>query len=162
VALAKRHDAGIRVEKLRGIRKSRQSKPAKSDAGHNRDHWPFYQLETFIKYKAAWDSTLVEEIPAPYTSQTCHRCGRLNKRDRHAYYCESCERKAHADANASQNIRDYVGLQCPIVLKAQPGGPDDLALNMVSSHDPMEMEGENMNLLHEDIGKCRSPISLNA
>jgi IS605 OrfB family transposase len=132
VAMAKRYHAGIRFEDLSGIRASaKQRKDTKSDAGQNLDHWPFYQLETFVRYKALAAGVAVDKVRAHYTSQTCHRCGAINKRQKHAYVCTRCGYKAHADANAAMNIRDWYGLCCPLVLEAPAGGPHEPALNWV-------------------------------
>jgi IS605 OrfB family transposase len=132
VAMAKRLNASIRLEDLSGIRKStKQRKDTKSDAGQNRDYWPFYQLETFVRYKALAAGVAVDTVCAHYTSQTCHRCGATNKRHKHAYVCTRCGYKAHADANAAMNIRDWYGLCCPLVLDAPTGGPHEPAPNWV-------------------------------
>ena len=117
VAIAERQKAGIRLEDLSGIRKNaKQRKNTKSDAGQNRDYWPFYQLERFINYKAEHKGLLVEKVPPAYTSKSCHKCGHTNARQKHSYVCKHCGHKAHADGNAAMNIRDYVGLCCPLVL----------------------------------------------
>ena len=130
VALAKCCQAGIRFEDLSGIRASaRQRKDTRSDAGQNRDYWPFYQLETFVRYKALAAGVAVDVIPPHYTSQACHRCGAINQRRKHAYICTRCGYKAHADANAAMNIRDWYGLCCPLVLHAPAGGLHEPALN---------------------------------
>ena len=132
VAMAKRYHAGIRFEDLSGIRAStKQRKDVKSDTGQNLDHWPFYQLETFVRYKALAAGVAVDTVRPHYTSQTCHRCGATNKRHKHAYVCTRCGYKAHADANAAMNIRDWYGLCCPLVLEAPTGGPHEPALNWV-------------------------------
>jgi putative transposase len=60
---------------------------ALSDNGQNRDYWPFYQLETFVAYKAALRSIPVAKIPAPYTSKTHHDCGRPGVRKSNDFYC---------------------------------------------------------------------------
>ncbi len=133
VALSVRENAGIRLEDLSGIRKSsKQRQVTKSDAGQNRDYWPFYQLETFIWYKATAAGVARDKIRPHYTSKTCHVCGALNERKKHAYVCARCGHKAHADANAAQNIRDWHGLCCPLELDALVGGPHEPALNPVS------------------------------
>ncbi|MHB8253468.1 MAG: zinc ribbon domain-containing protein [Acidiferrobacter sp.] len=133
VAMAQRLGAGIRFEELSGIRKSaKQRKITQSDAGQNRDYWPFYQLETFVRYKALAAGVKVDAVRPHYTSQTCHRCGAINKRRKHAYVCTRCGHKAHADANAAMNVRDWVGLCCPLVLEVPTGGPHEPALNLVS------------------------------
>lgn len=131
VNLAQRQGAGLRLEDLRGLRQSaKQPRKTKSDAGQNRDSWPFYQL-AFVAYKARLAGVAVEKVPAAYTSKTCHACGQLNRRKKQAYRCERCGRQAHADGNAAQNIRDFEGLCCPLVLKAPPDGRHDTALNRV-------------------------------
>lgn len=133
VAMAQRLDAGIRFEDLSGIRKSaKQRKDTKSDAGQNRDYWPFYQLETFVRYKALAVGVAVDAVRPHYTSQTCHHCGAINKRHKHAYVCTRCGHKAHADANAAMNIRDWYGLCCPLVLEVPTDGPHEPAPNSVS------------------------------
>lgn len=132
VNLAQRQGAGLRLEDLSGIRhNTKQRKAKKSDAGENRDYWPFYQLEQFILYKARQTSVAVEKVPPAYTSKTGDACGAVNTRNKHAYRCERCGPQAHADGNAAQNIRDWVGLCCPVILEASPGGPNDTAPNTV-------------------------------
>lgn len=132
VALAQRQQAGIRLEDLAGIRqRSRQRHTTRRDAGQNRDYWPFYQLEQFIAYKAQLAGVAVEHVPAAYTSKSCHRCGALGTRTHHRFACPRCHYHAHADANASMNIRDWLGLGCPLVLEAPADGAHDLPPNMV-------------------------------
>jgi IS605 OrfB family transposase len=132
VALAKRQGSGIRLEDLSGIRQTaKQRKSTKSDAGQNRDYWPFRQLEQFIGYKARLAGVALQKVPAAYTSKTCHACGHINNRKKHAYRCERCGRQAHADANAAMNIRDWEGLRCPLVLEAPTDGRHGTAPNMV-------------------------------
>ncbi|MBU2802788.1 IS200/IS605 family element transposase accessory protein TnpB [Acidithiobacillus caldus] len=133
VAMAVRLGAGIRFEDLSSIRQTtKQRKQTKSDAGQNRDYWPFYQLETFVRYKALASGVAVDKVRPHYTSKSCHRCGALNKRHKHAYVCTRCGHKAHADANAAMNIRDWYGLCCPLVLEVPGGGPHEPAPNPIS------------------------------
>ncbi len=143
VAEAQHLGAGIRLEDLKGIRSgSCQRGVTKSDAGLNRDYWPYYQLETMIRYKALAAGVVVESVPAPYTSKTCPKCRRLGKRDRYAFSCTTCGYKAHADAVGGMNIRDWEGAYAPLlvpgvracypeILEASPGGPYEPALNQV-------------------------------
>ena len=132
VALAQRCHAGIRLEDLSGIRqRSRQRQTTKADAGQNRDYWPFFQLEQFITYKAHLAGVAVEKVPAAYTSKSCHHCGALGMRKKHAFLCQRCYYHAHADANAAQNIRDWHGLCCPLVLEAPVDGAHGMPLNTV-------------------------------
>jgi putative transposase len=134
VALAQRCQAGIRLEDLSGIRRdTRQRRATKTDAGYNRDYWPFYQLEQFILYKAQLAGVAVEHVPAAYTSKSCHRCGALGTRKRHSFACPRCTYHAHTDANASMNIRDWQGLCCPLVLEAPADGAHGMPPNMVQN-----------------------------
>ena len=113
VGLAARTGHGIRLEDLSGIRQNtRQRKTTKSDAGLNRDTWPFFQLETFIAYKAIHVQVPIEKIPAPYTSKTHHTCGHLGKRSGFDFFCSYCNKHEHADGNAARNIGGWVGLFC--------------------------------------------------
>lgn len=132
VALAQRCEAGIRLEDLAGMRqRSRQRRETKSDAGQNRDYWPFYQLEQFITYKAQLAGVPLDTVPAAYTSQSCRRCGALGTRNGHAFACKRCHYHAHADANAAMNIRAWHGWCCPWVLEAPTDGAHGLPPNMV-------------------------------
>jgi IS605 OrfB family transposase len=132
VALAQRHNAGIRLEDLSGIRsRTHQKQTTKKDAGHNRDYWPFFQLEQFIIYKANLASVAAEKVLAAYTSKSCHRCGALGQRKRHSFVCPRCHYHAHADANAAQNTRDWHGWCCPLVLEAPADGAHGMPLNTV-------------------------------
>ena len=132
IALAQRQQAGRRLEDLSGIRqRSRQRKRTKTDAGQNRDAWPFFPLEHSITYKAQLAGIAVEKVPAASTSKSCQRCGVLGTRNRHRFVCRRCAYHAHADANAAQNIRAWPGLCCPLVLEAPADGTHGMPLNTV-------------------------------
>ncbi|MBI3300937.1 MAG: transposase [Deltaproteobacteria bacterium] len=66
-----------------------------------------------------------------YTSKSCHWCGALGQRKKHAFTCPRCHYHAHSDANAAQNIRDWHGWCCPLVLEAPVDGPHGTAPNTV-------------------------------
>jgi putative transposase len=146
VGLAERSGYGLRFEDLTGIRQStKQRKDTKSDASQNRDYWPFYQLETFSKYKAAAVQVPVENRPAPYTSKTHHLCGHLGIRKGLDFYCLHCDQHEHADGNAARNIGGWVGLFCAwepsigsvvITDSALRYGVHDNPLNSVSEVNP--------------------------
>ncbi len=116
VQFAQDYNMGLRFEDLSGIRQSSlQRQKIKSDASQNRDHWAFYQLELFTRYKAVRAGVPVESVPAPYTSKSDHRNGVIGKRVKHTftgvdgYTC-------NADWNASQNIGQWLGFSCPVNL----------------------------------------------
>ena len=146
VGLAKRADCGIRLEDLSGIRQNaKQRKTTKSDAGKNRDYWPFFQLETFCLYKARLSAVATEKVPAPYTSKTHFACGRLGVRKGYNFFCAHCDKHEHADGNAGRVIGGYVGLFCAVEpskgmsvedMSALPYGRPDTAPNSVSQTNP--------------------------
>ncbi|WP_287280980.1 MULTISPECIES: transposase [unclassified Okeania] len=117
VEFAQDYQMGLRFEDLSGIRQSSlQRQKTKSDASKNRDHWAFYQLELFTRYKAIFAGVPVESVPAAYTSKSDHRHGVIGKRVKHTftgvdgYTC-------NADWNASQNIGQWLGKSCPLSLQ---------------------------------------------
>ena len=102
---AKREGKAIALESLEGIRARTNKRLRKRQRGlHNR--WSFYQLRTFIEYKAKRAGVAVHLIPAPYTSQTCHSCKHIGKRSGDVFKCTNCG-VFHADHNAAQNIRSW-------------------------------------------------------
>jgi len=70
--------------------------------------WPFFQLESFLMYKAqAIQSTVVKVSPA-FTSQRCPRCGLVEKTNRHhdthEYWCKQCQYRCNDDRLGAMNI----------------------------------------------------------
>jgi len=65
--------------------------------------WSFYQLQTFIQYKAEAKGLSVLYVNPAYSSQECSVCGCLGVRQRHLFTC-SCGNRQHADCNGSQNL----------------------------------------------------------
>jgi hypothetical protein len=71
MALARHNHNEIRMEDFSGIlNTSRQHQKTKSNASNHCDLWLFFQLETFVKYKAILSSVAFENIPALYISKT--------------------------------------------------------------------------------------------
>ncbi|MFJ2033638.1 RNA-guided endonuclease InsQ/TnpB family protein [Streptosporangium sp. NPDC087985] len=68
---------------------------------------------TLLAYKSADRGGQVVKVPAPGTSQTCHRCGHRDAagRDRTVFACTNpvCGWVGHADTNAAININNAVG-----------------------------------------------------
>lgn len=117
VQFAKDYQMGIRLENLSGIRQgSRQRKKTKSDASKNRDFWAFYQLGQFIQYLANLEGIPVEFILPAYTSKSSWKTGVIGKRNRHDFYDKTIDYHCNADFNASQNIGQWVGLNCSLNL----------------------------------------------
>ncbi len=95
---AKSHNSAIVLENLGKI-----SKKGKAKRYVQKSQWSFYQLETFIKYKAALLNVPIFYVNPAYTSQVCSRCGSINKPNGKNYKC-SCSHFDHRDSNAAFNI----------------------------------------------------------
>jgi putative transposase len=95
---AKLHCLAIVLEDLGKI-----SKKGKAKRYVQKSQWSFYQLETFIEYKATLLGVPLYFINPAYTSQICSRCGRINKPNGKTYKC-LCTHFDHRDSNAAFNI----------------------------------------------------------
>lgn len=65
------------------------------------------ELRRQLDYKLARSGGRLVEVPAPYTSQRCARCGTIDPRSRRSqteFACLACGHRANADVNAAQNI----------------------------------------------------------
>jgi IS605 OrfB family transposase len=91
----------IRMEKLKGIR-DRLRVPNKH-LNRMMSLWSFYQLQKFIRYKAAMRGIAFERINPAYTSRTCGSCGKPGVRDRETFTCTTCG-EFDADCNAARVI----------------------------------------------------------
>lgn len=86
------------LEDLKGIRKQK-SKGRKLNGMLN--SWSFYQLETFLSYKALHYGVPIIKIDPHYTSQQCSRCGHLGTRMKKVFSCQHCKHNDHSDVNAA-------------------------------------------------------------
>ena len=62
------------------------------------------RLVELLRYKLAWSGGQLVEVPAHYSSQTCHRCAAVDaesRRSQAAFSCTSCGLQMHADLNAA-------------------------------------------------------------
>ena len=98
VDYAKSHRLAIVLEDLGKI-----SKKGKAKRYVQKSQWSFYQLETFIKYKASLLGIPIFFVNPAYTSQVCSRCGSINKPNGKNYKC-SCSHFDHRDSNAAFNV----------------------------------------------------------
>jgi putative transposase len=133
VNLAQKHCSAIVLENLGHI-----SKKGKARRYVQKSQWSFYQLETFIKYKAALLGIPVYYVDARYTSQKCNKCGSINKTSGKRYEC-NCGHVAHRDINAALNIRDKIeqGARCNLT----PGLIDDPLNRTIAVIDPESSGG---------------------
>ena len=105
VRLAKQFDARIAIERLKHLRKRRDEWRKNSRKKVNRIPYSF--LRFALEHKAAQDGVIIEAVSARYTSQTCLRCGfvdKANRRNFHYFGCVRCDFEANADRVASLNI----------------------------------------------------------
>lgn len=71
------------------------------------NNWSYYELQNMIEYKAKREGIIVEYIDPAFTSQTCSRCGNVDKENRQTqekFKCTKCGFELNADHNASINI----------------------------------------------------------
>jgi IS605 OrfB family transposase len=102
VAEAQRTGRGIAVEELTGIRARVRLRKPQRVAVHS---WAFAQLGVFLGYKAQAAGVVFVEVDPAYTSQTCHVCGWVDKRNRRSqseFECGRCGFVGHADHNAAK------------------------------------------------------------
>jgi len=98
VDLAKEHCCALVLEDLSNI-----AKKGKAKRYVQKSQWSFFQLETFIIYKATLLGIPVIKVNPAYTSQVCSRCGKINKPYGKRYKC-LCGYFTHRDSNAAFNI----------------------------------------------------------
>ncbi len=69
--------------------------------------WAFWQLEQFIRYKAATKGVQLETVNPEFTSQRCSLCGHTAAENREGaqFRCLKCGYQVDSDLNASWNIR---------------------------------------------------------
>ncbi|WP_328374653.1 transposase [Streptomyces sp. NBC_01020] len=68
----------------------------------------FGEIRRQIEYKAERHGVQVTAVNPAYTSQTCHRCGhvdRKSRRTRSVFECTRCGHATHADIGAAHNIK---------------------------------------------------------
>lgn len=105
VAKAKDTLRAIALERLDGIRE-RITVRRRQRARHA--NWAFFQLRSFIEYKAALQGVPVVLIDPRSTSRTCPKCGAMEKANRVSqaqFLCRSCGFAGNADHIAALNIK---------------------------------------------------------
>ena len=95
---------GIALEDLKGIR----SRTTVRRSQRNRQGgWGFFQLRTFIEYKAKVKGVRVIAVDPRNTSRTCSQCGHCEKANRKSqaeFCCLHCGYSRLADFNAARNL----------------------------------------------------------
>jgi putative transposase len=113
---------GIALEDLSGIRERtrfRKNQRARMSG------WSFYQLRTFVEYKAAIAGVPVVAVNPKHTSQMCSQCGHTEKANRKSqaeFCCRRCGFESNADINGALNIRARAVVNQPLVSENAPVG----------------------------------------
>lgn len=83
--------------------------------------WNFFQLRSFIEYKALRKGIKVVYVGPQYTSTRCSKCGAMNtKRVRGWFHCNVCGYSLNSHLNASFNIRELGMSIVPLGSSCQP------------------------------------------
>jgi putative transposase len=105
VAEAQRTKRAIALEDLKGIRSRVRARKPQRATLHS---WSFYQLRSFIEYKAKLAGVRVIFVDPKNTSRTCPGCGHCAKEsrpDQATFQCQRCGLAGFADLIAALNIR---------------------------------------------------------
>jgi IS605 OrfB family transposase len=114
VSKAKDTHRQIALEDLKGIGDStvRHSQRRRHKA------WAFFQLRSFIEYKAKIAGVLVQLVDPHNTSRTCPQCGfisKSNRRSQSEFLCHQCGFASNADIVGAINISRRAPVNVPIV-----------------------------------------------
>lgn len=104
VEKAKDTERGIALENLRHIRE-RTTVRKLDRAKHS--GWSFFQLQSFIEYKAKLQGVPIQYVDPRNTSRQCAACGhteKANRKTQSRFQCVSCGHVENADKNAAINI----------------------------------------------------------
>ncbi|MBC8145567.1 MAG: IS200/IS605 family element transposase accessory protein TnpB, partial [bacterium] len=94
----------IALENLSGIR-ARTTVSRKQRSRHS--NWSFFQLRTFIDYKAQMRGIRVVLVDPRNTSRECPCCGHIDKKNRPSrdtFRCRACGYAKHADVVGAMNV----------------------------------------------------------
>ena len=129
VKKAKDTQSGIAIENLKGIRKrttvrsiahlAPQVVRLKSQRAKHHS-WSFYQLGSFIEYKAKREGIPFVKVDARNTSRECSLCHHIDKKNRKtqaAFLCLNCGHSENADHNAAKVIAQRASVNKPIVVR---------------------------------------------
>jgi len=114
VAMAVTARKALALEDLTGIRSRMTVRRAQRYEQHS---WAFYQLRTFIAYKADNVGVRVTLVDPRNTSRTCPECGhceKANRRSQSEFLCQMCGYAANADVVGARNIQT-VAVNQPMV-----------------------------------------------
>ena len=97
------------IEDLKGIRENvlRMDKRTKKQRAELAG-WSYLDLEQKLRYKAERVGSMVVKFDPRYTSQTCPKCGHVEKANRnkrtHSFTCKRCGYRSNDDRIAAMNL----------------------------------------------------------
>lgn len=112
---AKDTNRAIALEKLTGIRSRVTVRKQQRDNLHS---WSFYQLKSFISYKAELAGVPLIEVDPRNTSRECAACGhtdKANRKSQSSFLCTICGYAANADCNAAVIISRRAVVNLPYI-----------------------------------------------
>ncbi len=118
VQKAKGTSSAIAIENLEGIQ---MRTTVRKGGRYIHTSWSFYQLRSFIEYKAKEMGIPVIVIDPRDTSRECPKChttDRKNRPERSFFRCISCGLEGEADFIAALNVRNRAAVSQPIVVGA--------------------------------------------
>ena len=104
VAKAKGTGRGIALEDLTGIR---DRTTVRKRQRNRHSGWSFFQLRSFVEYKAELAGVPVVAVDPRNTSRTCSVCGHCEKANRPSQakiLCNHCGHSSNADLNSTRNL----------------------------------------------------------
>ena len=125
VQTAKDTGRGIALEQLTGIR-GRVTVKRPQRVRHA--NWAFFQLRSFLMYKASQARVAVQTVDPRNTSRQCQLCGHCAKENRKSqsrFLCSQCGFAAPADHNAAVNIRQRALVARAAVMRPLVSAPID-------------------------------------
>jgi len=114
VSKAKDTHRQIALEDLKGIGES----TVRHAQRRRHKSWAFFQLRSFIQYKATIAGVLVALVDPRNTSRTCPQCGFVSKSNRKSqsqFLCQQCGFASNADLVGATNISRKASVNVPIV-----------------------------------------------
>lgn len=103
------------LEDLAGVRSSTEKVRVKNR--YVSVSWAFYQFRQMLEYKAELNGQKVIVVDPKYTSQTCPKCGNIEKANRnkkmHSFKCKNCGYQSNDDRIGAMNLHrkgiEYIG-----------------------------------------------------
>lgn len=107
-ALVERYPKGtvFVLEDLTGVRNATEK--VRTKQRYVSVSWAFYQFRKMLEYKAELNGQRVLVVDPKYTSQTCPKCGHVEKENRdkrtHTFCCKNCRYTSNDDRIGAMNL----------------------------------------------------------